>query len=77
MYGSLYSHIEKEFTFTYWFLPTPHPIALAYPVGTAYQLKSRFAFILNSAIKSSATINQGDGPIGKGLWNVTFNHCSR
>ena len=71
------SHLEMELTFTYWFPPTPLPIALADPVGTAYQLKSHSAFILHSAIKSGAAINQGEGPIGKGLWNVTINNCSR
>ena len=71
------SHLEMELTFAHWFLPTPLPIALAYPVGTAYQLKSHSAFILHSAIKSGATINQGEGPIGKGLWTVTINHCSK
>ena len=66
-----------ELTFTHWFLPTPLPIALADSVGTANQLKSHFAFILHSAIKSGATINQGEGPIGKGLWNAAINHCSK
>ena len=70
------SHSEMELTFTYWFLPTPLPIALADPVGTANQLKSHFAFILHSVIKSGATINQGEGSIGKGLWNAAINHCS-
>ncbi len=41
--------------------------SLAYPVGTAYQLKSHSALIHHCAIKSCATINQGEGPIGKGL----------
>jgi len=55
----------------------PLPISLADHVGTAYQIMSHSAFILHSAIKSGATINQGEGPIGKGLRNATINQCSR
>ena len=70
------SHLEMELTFAHWFLSTPLPIALADPVGTANQLKSQSAFILHSAVKSGATINQDEGPIGKGLWNATINQWS-